>query len=86
MVPPGRLELPRPCGQQILSLSRLPIPPQGLETCGTSYNKISARQEKQEQEGEIVSVEELSVIPVQLLLPVRPIVIGVHKHKIFLTH
>ena len=30
MVPPGRLELPRPCGQQILSLPRLPIPPQGL--------------------------------------------------------
>ena len=29
MVPPGRLELPRPCGQQILSLPRLPIPPQG---------------------------------------------------------
>ena len=30
VVPPGRLELPRPCGQQILSLPRLPIPPQGL--------------------------------------------------------
>ncbi len=29
LVPPGRLELPRPCGQQILSLPRLPIPPQG---------------------------------------------------------
>ena len=25
----GRLELPRPCGQQILSLSCLPIPPRG---------------------------------------------------------
>jgi site-specific DNA recombinase len=30
MVPPGRLELPRPCEQQILSLPRLPVPPQGL--------------------------------------------------------
>ncbi len=30
MVPPGRLELPRPQGQQILSLPRLPVPPQGL--------------------------------------------------------
>ena len=29
MVPPGRLELPRHCWQQILSLPRLPIPPQG---------------------------------------------------------
>ncbi len=28
VVPPGRLELPRPHGQQILSLPRLPIPPQ----------------------------------------------------------
>lgn len=29
MVPSGRLELPRPYEQQILSLPRLPIPPQG---------------------------------------------------------
>ena len=29
MVPSGRIELPRPYEQQILSLSRLPIPPQG---------------------------------------------------------
>ena len=29
MVPPGRLELPLPQGKQILSLPRLPIPPQG---------------------------------------------------------
>ncbi|CFX13863.1 conserved protein of unknown function [Candidatus Filomicrobium marinum] len=28
MVPLARLERARPCGQQILSLSRLPIPPQ----------------------------------------------------------
>jgi membrane protein YqaA with SNARE-associated domain len=28
-VPPGRLELPRPLRQQILSLPRLPVPPQG---------------------------------------------------------
>ena len=40
MVPPGRLELPRPEGQQILSLPRLPIPPQGLTVIriGVSYN------------------------------------------------
>lgn len=29
VVPPGRLELPLPCGKQILSLPRLPVPPQG---------------------------------------------------------
>lgn len=29
MVPSGRIELPRPYEQQILSLPRLPIPPQG---------------------------------------------------------
>ena len=29
LVPPGRLELPHSCEQQILSLPRLPIPPQG---------------------------------------------------------
>jgi hypothetical protein len=30
LVPPARLELARRCRQQILSLPRLPIPPQGL--------------------------------------------------------
>jgi hypothetical protein len=29
LVPPGRLELPLRCRKQILSLPRLPIPPQG---------------------------------------------------------
>ena len=29
LVPAGRLELPRPCGQQVMNLSRLPIPSQG---------------------------------------------------------
>ena len=29
MVPPVRLELTLPCGNQILSLARLPVPPQG---------------------------------------------------------
>jgi hypothetical protein len=29
LVPPGRVELPLPFGKQILSLPRLPIPPQG---------------------------------------------------------
>src|SRR5688572_9413914 len=28
LVPPGRLELPRPCGHWILSPTRLPVPPQ----------------------------------------------------------
>ncbi len=32
LVPLARLERARPCGQQILSLSRLPIPPQGPDT------------------------------------------------------
>ena len=32
MVPPVRLERTRPCGQQILSLPRLPVPPRGPET------------------------------------------------------
>ena len=40
MVPPGRLELPRPCGQQILSLPRLPIPPQGHRVFVLYINKL----------------------------------------------
>lgn len=32
MVPMGRLELPRPCDQRILSPQRLPIPPHGQRT------------------------------------------------------
>lgn len=33
----ARLELARPCGQQILSLQRLPVPPQALITNNKSY-------------------------------------------------
>lgn len=35
LVPPGRLELPLRCRKQILSLPRLPIPPQGPRAART---------------------------------------------------
>ena len=40
MVPSGRIELPRPYEQQILSLPRLPIPPQGHKM---PFNQVAIR-------------------------------------------
>ena len=37
-MPPGRVELPRPCGQRILSPSRLPVPPQGPRASSEAPN------------------------------------------------
>jgi hypothetical protein len=42
LVPPGRLELPRPCEQQILSLPRLPVPPQGPATRRRAVSLVRA--------------------------------------------
>src|SRR5262249_35421281 len=42
LVPGGRLELPRPCGQRILSPPRLPVPPSRRTRISGSYGGLRA--------------------------------------------
>lgn len=46
MVPPVRLERTLPCEKQILSLSRLPVPPRGLRASGPHYDDADARNQR----------------------------------------